>query len=382
MRSVAGLRPDDSAPLDVRGIARRRLLLRGLQVGGLALLGGSALAACSSTSSPSTAASGGAKNFGELTLRLSWIKNVEFAGSYIADNKGYYKAEGFSSVTLIAGGPSATPQETDVVTKKALVGISAPDITGAAIVKGAPLKIIGAQYQKNPFCIMSMSSKPIKTPQDMYGKKIGVQATNESVWAAFVKAAGIDASKITKVPVQFDPLPLTQGTVDGWFSFVTNEPNDLRSKGFDVTSFLLADFGYPLVSETYMVRQDTIDSNRDLLKAFLKAEIKGWTDNLANPGLGADLAANTYGKGLGLTATEQTLEAATENTLILNADTRKNGLFTVTDTLVEENVKTLSSGGLDLTADKLFDLSLLKEVYSESPELITGLPLPSPSASS
>ena len=82
---------------------------------------------------------------------------------------------------------------------------------------------------------MSMTKKAIKTPQDMYGKKIGVQATNESVWTAFVKAAKIDASKITKVPVQFDPLPLTTGTVDGWFSFVTNEPNDLRSKGFDVT---------------------------------------------------------------------------------------------------------------------------------------------------
>lgn len=317
-------------------MSRRRLLLHGLQWGGLAAIGGGVLAACGSTTTTGATAgsSGGAQDFGELTLRLSWIKNVEFAGSYLADSKGYYKQQGFSAVTLIAGGPSATPQETDVVTKKALVGISAPDITGAAIVKGAPLKIIGAQYQKNPFAIMSMTKNAIKTPQDMYGKKIGVQATNESVWSAFVKASGIDASKITKVPVQFDPLPLTQGTVDGWFSFVTNEPNDLRSKGFDVTTFLLADFGYPLVSETYMVRQDTIDGKRGALKAFLKAEIMGWTDNLKDPASGADLAANTYGKGLGLTAKEQTLESQTENGLILNADTKANGIFTITEALV------------------------------------------------
>ncbi len=357
----------------------RRRLLQGLQAGGLALLAGPLLAACGDDE-PKTTASG-SKDFGELSLRLSWIKNVEFAGSYIADSKGYYKQAGFSSVNLISGGPSATPQETDVVTRKALVGISSPDITGAAIVKGAPLKIIGAQYQKNPFCVMSLADKPIKTPEDMYGKKIGVQATNESVWAAFVKAAGLDASKINKVPVQFDPLPLTQGTVDGWFSFVTNEPNDLKTKGFKVTTFLLADFGYPLVSESYMVRQDTIDTKRDLLKAFLYAENLGWTENLKDPKLGADLAANTYGKGLGLTAQEQTLESQTENTLILTADTRKNGLFTVTDTLIAENVKTLNDGGLALTADKLFDLSLLKEVYAEHPELISGLPEPAPSAS-
>jgi ABC-type nitrate/sulfonate/bicarbonate transport system substrate-binding protein len=376
--------PESTFP-DVRALSRRRLLLRGLQWGGLAAAGGPLLAACGSGSgsgSAGTASSGGGKDLGGLALRLSWIKNVEFAGSYIADSKGYYKTQGFSSVNLIAGGPSATPQETDVVTRKALVGISGPDITGAAVVKGAPLKIIGAQYQKNPFAILSMAKKPIKTPQDMYGKKIGVQATNESVWGAFVKASGIDASKITKVPVQFDPLPLTQGTVDGWFSFLTNEPNDLRSKGFEVTTFLLADFGYPLVSETYMVRQDSIDTKRDVLKAFLKAEIKGWTDSLADPTLGAGLAANTYGKGLGLTAAEQTLESATQNTLILSADTKANGIFTVSDALIEANIKTLATGGLNLSATKLFDFSLLAEVYRESPELISALPsVPSASPS-
>ncbi|KOV86633.1 ABC transporter substrate-binding protein [Streptomyces sp. NRRL WC-3618] len=348
---------------------RRLFLRRGLQLGGAVLLGGPLLAACGDSDSSSSASSG-SKGFGELTLRLSWIKNVEFAGSYIADSKGYYTAEGFSKVTLIGGGPSATPMETDVVTKKALVAISAPDITGAAVAKGAPLKIIGAQYQKNPFCIMSMTKAPITKPEDMYGKKIGVQAGNESVWAAYIKATGLDESKITKVPVQFDPLPLTQGTVDGWFSFVTNEPNTLRLKGFKVSTMLLADTGYPLVSETYCVRQDTIDKHRDLLKAFLRAEIKGWKASIADPALGAKLAAETYGKGLGLTTEEQTLEAADENKLLVTADTKKNGLFTITPELVEENIKTLKYGGLDITADKLFDLSIIEEVYKENPSLI------------
>ncbi|MEU6227035.1 ABC transporter substrate-binding protein [Streptomyces sp. NPDC047042] len=352
---------------------RRLFLRRGLQLGGAVLLGGPLLAACGdsdSSSSASSAPSSGPGRFGELTLRLSWIKNVEFAGSYIADSKGYYTAEGFSKVTLIGGGPSATPMETDVVTKKALVAISAPDITGAAVAKGAPLKIIGAQFQKNPFCIMSMTKNAIVKPEDMYGKKIGVQAGNESVWAAYIKATGLDESKITKVPVQFDPLPLTQGTVDGWFSFVTNEPNTLRLKGFKVSTMLLADTGYPLVSETYCVRQETIDNQRDLLKAFLRAEIKGWKANIADPALGAKLAAETYGKGLGLTTEEQTLESKDESKLMVSADTKKSGLFTVTPELIEENIKTLKYGGLDLTADKLFDLSIIEEVYKEDPSLI------------
>ena len=260
--------------------------------------------------------------------------------------------------------------EADVATGKALFGVSSPDITGAAIVKGAPLKIIGAQYQKNPFAIMSMAKTPITTAKDMYGKKIGVQVANTSVWNAFIKAAGLDASKIKVVPVQFDPTPLTQGTVDGWFSFITNEPNELRSKGFDVTTFLLADQGYPLVSETYFTTTSTISSKPDVVAAFLKAEIAGWKDNLADPALGATLTVNTYGKGLGLTIPEQTQESKSQNELILTADTTKNGLFTVTPALIEANLKTLAIGGISLTQDKLFDLSILEGIYKDDPSLI------------
>jgi ABC-type nitrate/sulfonate/bicarbonate transport system substrate-binding protein len=366
-----------SAPSSA-GFDRRRFLV----AGGLAAVAGPVLAACSSSSSSSSSAaaasasgaasasSSAAAALGALSYRLSWIKNVEFAGSYIADTKGYYKAAGFSSVNLISGGASATPMEADVATGKALFGVSSPDITGAAIMKGAPLVIIGAEYQKNPFAIMSMAKTPILTAKDMYGKKIGVQVANTSVWTSFLKAAGLDASKITVVPVQFDPTPLTQGTVDGWFSFITNEPNELRSKGFKVATFLLADQGYPLVSETYFTTKDTLSSKPDVVKAFLTAEIKGWKDSIADPALGATLTVGTYGKGLGLTIPEQTQESTTQNTLILTPATKASGLFTVAPALVEANLKTLATGGVKLTAAQLFDFSILESIYKDDPSLI------------
>ncbi|BEP11871.1 hypothetical protein acdb102_01820 [Acidothermaceae bacterium B102] len=324
-------------------------------------------AAAATTGAAKTVAPG---TYGTIDYRLAWIKNVEFAGTYIADNKGYYTAEGFSKVNLIAGGPTAPPIETDVVTKKAFVGLSAPDLVAAAVSKGAKIKIIGAQYQKNPFAIMSMTKTAIKGPQDMIGKKIGVQAANESVWNAFLKANKIDPTKITKVPVQFDPLPLTTGVVDGWFSFITNEPNDLRGKGFDVTTFLLADNNYPLVSETYVVLTDNITAQADKIKAMFRAEIKGWKASIADPAAGATLAATVYGKGLGLVAAEQTLESKDQNALISNADTTKNGLFTVTPALIAQNIATLKFAGFDMTADQLFDTSLIDAVYKEDPSLI------------
>ena len=349
------------------GLDRRQFLQRtALGAAGLAVAGSGLSTVWSGLGASGAGAA--TADYGELVFQLSWVKNVEFAGSYIADTKGYYKKQGFSSVELLSGGPTVQ-QDAVVQSGKAFACISAPDITSSAINNGADLKIVGAQYQKNPFCVMSLKKSPIKTPEDMIGKKIGVQATNEAVWAAFLKANDIDPSKINKIPVQFDPTPLAKGEVDGWFSFFTNEPNLLKTKGVDTAIMLLNDHGYPMVSETYAVKKSTLTGDRAKLKAALIGDIKGWTDSLADPKAGAALAATKYGKDLGLDEAEQVLESTAQNTVVSTADTKANGLFTITDELIDETIKTLALGGIAITKDKLFDLSVLKEVYAENPSL-------------
>ena len=94
------------------------------------------------------------------------------------------------------------------------------------------------------------------------------------------------------------------------------------------------------------MKSDTLKNDRDKLKALLRADIKGWHDNLKDPVLGATLAATKYGKDQRLTVKEQTLESKDENTLILTADTAANGLFTITDELIDENIATLALAGI------------------------------------
>ncbi len=345
-----------------RGLDRRKFLQRGaMTAAGLAVVGGGGLSTVWSGLG-AVGAGAATPDYGTLNFQLSWIKNVEFAGAYIADTKGYYKKAGFSGVNLMSGGPTVQ-QDAVVQSGKAFVVHLGSRHHVGGHQPGRHLVSIGAQYQKNPFAVMSLKKSPIKTPQDMIGKKIGVQATNEPVWNAFLKANDIDPSKIDKVPVQFNPQPLVQGTVDGWFSFFTNEPNLLKLQGVPNTYFLLADYKYPLVSETYVVKTDTLKSDRDKFKAFLVAEIKGWHDNLKNPVLGATLAAKKYGKDQKLTVKEQTLESKSENTVILTKDTATNGLFTITPELIDENISTLALADINITKDKLFDTSVLEEVY-------------------
>jgi ABC-type nitrate/sulfonate/bicarbonate transport system substrate-binding protein len=369
----------------------RRSFLRIGGVGAGLLGSGLLLAACSGTSggtsTGTSGSSGAAKDFGTIAVQLSWIKNIEFAGEFFATENDYYKKAGFQEVTLLAGGSGSTTAEEIIISGKALVGLSAPIATAPSILKGAPLKVIGTTYQKNPFCLMSLEDgTPIRTVADLKGKRVGVQSgANQTIMDGFLKANGLSKSDVTIVTTGFDIAPLVSGKYDAHMSYITNEPILAEGEGKKPVVLSFADNGLPFVAETFTVLQDTIDQKRDLLKAFLKAEIQGWTDAVKDPAKSAELAANKYGKGANfgkdLDVSEQTKEATAQNGLIVTDDVNANGLFTMTQELIDENIKSLAAMGYSIKADDLFDLSLLTEVYKENPDLKTTFTVPSPAAS-
>jgi ABC-type nitrate/sulfonate/bicarbonate transport system substrate-binding protein len=293
-----------------------------------------------------------------MSYQLSWVKDAEFAGSFLAESQGYYKKHGLS-VNILAGGASVTPEPV-VVSGKALVASSAADSAAQAIAQGAPLKIIGVRYQKNPFCIVSLAKKPITSPQGLYGKRLGVSAANEVPWQTFVKVAKIDVSKITVVPVQFDPTPLATGDVDAWMGFITDEPGELEVKGIKVHSFLFADFGYAIFSDLYEVTEDTLNTKEEELVAFLKAEKAGWTYNAANIEKGTTTAMS-FAKSSGLQESQQLLENKAQQALIYTPHTKANGIFTMDPSDIEANIKTLTLGGIKANADMFTD-KIVKQI--------------------
>ncbi len=350
-----------------------------LSAAGLGALSLTALAACgggdaapATASAPSAGGSSVAAGaYGELKLQLSWIKNIEFGGEFFADDKGYYTEAGFTEVDLVTGPVDSA--DALVLAGTVDVGLSAPDATARFIVEqGAPLKIIGSTYQKNPFCILSLEEgKPIRTPADLSGKTIGIQAgTNQSIFDGFCKANSVDPATFKTQVVQYDPKVLLEKKVDGFMAYLTNEPILVESKGFTPVTLSFADNGLPLTAETFTVLQETIESDREKLKAFLKAEIKGWNDVLADPEGAAKLAVEKYGKDLKLDYEDQLKQGKAQNMLVSTADTEANGLFTLTDEFVTKIIAAIGAIGVEVAAEELFDLSLLQEVYAENPDLI------------
>ncbi len=363
--------------LSLRGTTRRGPRAAALRVGAVLAAATIVLAACGSDDSDDSGSGGGSgsgadASFGSVKVQLSWIKNSEFAGEFLADDKGYYKEAGFDGVDLLAG-PVA--QEEIVATGKAEFGLSNAVSTAAAVANSKfPLKIVGATYQKNPFSILSLADKGnITTPQDLCGKKIGVQDPNLSLFKALLAANGIDEKCLTIVPNSFDVSPLEDKKIDGLVAYLTNESLLVKGHGFNTVDLPFADNGLPFVAETVITTDDIIKKKPEMVKAFLKAEIEGWKDACSGDyKAGAELAVDKYGKDI-----DPPLEIAKEveqnkqqcEALVNSDETKTNGLFTISPDLIKDNIASIKAAGIDISADDLFDTSLIDDVYQENPDL-------------
>lgn len=328
------------------------------------------LAACG-TSTTNSGASGqtsstksstvAAPKLTKASLQLLWIENVQFAGSYIAEQYGYYKQAGVD-VTLLTGGPNVDVNAV-VSAGQAILGINGPTTVAQARSKGADLVIIAAGYQQNPECIVSLAKAPLKVPKDMEGKKVGVPLDSLTDFHAFLRVNGVPSSSVTVVPVQSNPEPLAAGQVDGYFGFITDEPIILDLKGFPTHVMAFQDFGLPELSEVYVATSKSLanKSERETIKALLTGERKGWEKQLSDPNLGAGLAVNQYGKTLGLSLAQQQKEAVAQNKLVESSATKAHGVLWMAEADISKTISTLAKSGVPASRS-MFDTSVLEEL--------------------
>lgn len=291
-----------------------------------------------------------------LSMQAAWINDAEFTGYFVAIDNGYYRDEDLE-LTYLSGGPDVIP-ESSIIAAKADLALTTPDTTVSAIVdQGAKFKIIGAQYQKNPIGIISLASKPIKTPQDLIGKTLAVPPVNVISVEAMLKLNNIDRSKVNIVPYAYDPTPLIKGEIDASLDFTTNVPYTIKTQGAEANSFLLYDYGFTIFNDTVVVTEDTLKAKRKELVAWLRASRKGWAENLKDPAVYPPKFADTWFKGTGRAIDNEVFFNTAQKPLIESA----TGIFSMSDEAIAMNIEALGQVGIKARKD-MFDTSLLAEV--------------------
>ncbi|MFM8746503.1 MAG: ABC transporter substrate-binding protein [Aestuariivirga sp.] len=291
-----------------------------------------------------------------LTMQAAWINDAEFAGYFVGIDNGLYAAEGLD-LTYLPGGPDVIPEST-IVAGKADLALTTPDTTVKAITdQGAKFKIIGAQYQKNPIGIVSLASKPIKTPQDLVGKTLAVPPVNVISVEAMLKLNNIDKAQVNIVPYAYDPTPLIKGEIDASLDFTTNVPFTIKQAGPDAVSFLLYDFGFTIYNDTVVVTEETLKNKRKELVSWLRASRKGWEENFKDPNVYPPKFADTWFKGTGRTIDNEIYFNVAQKPLMETPA----GIFAMTEEGIQKNIDALSQVGIKATKD-MFDTSLLAEI--------------------
>lgn len=291
-----------------------------------------------------------------LAMQAAWINDAEFCGYFAAIDEGFYFGSGLD-LTYLPGGPDVIPEST-LIAGRADLALTTPDTTIKAIVdQGAPFKIIGAQYQKNPIGIVSLAKAPIKSPEELKGKTLAVPPVNVISVEAMLAINGIDKSEINIVPYAYDPTPLIKGEIDASLDFTTNVPYTIEQAGEEAYSFLLYDFGYRTYNDTVVVTEETLAEKRDLLVAWLRASRKGWNANFEDTSAYPPKFADTWFKGTGRTVENEIFFNNAQKPLIEHAD----GIFTMDEAGIDANVESLNRIGIKASKD-MFDTSLLAEI--------------------
>lgn len=303
-----------------------------------------------------------------VAVQLSWVPSVSFAGEAIAQTAGLYAAEGLE-VDLRSGGPDVDPTALTVA-RQCQIGLNGLIWVAQAVTNGAPVKIVAATFQKDPTAITSLADKPIRTPQDMVGKRIGVQSDSLTMVNAVMALNGVDPSKVTIVPVSFDPAPLVAGEVDGFVSFITYQPVALEMQGIKTESMLLADFGLQQFTDLFMVHQDTLadPAQRATLVRVLRATVKGWQKATDDPQAGVDAVMALWGAEMQLNRQSELGSAKVQVPHILTDETKANGLLTMSEAAIAANIATMKALGITVSRD-LFVTDVMQEVFNGATRL-------------
>jgi ABC-type nitrate/sulfonate/bicarbonate transport system substrate-binding protein len=218
-----------------------------------------------------------------VTVRLKWFNQAQFAGFYMAQEKGYYKAAGLA-VNIQPGGPDF-PAVQMVTGGNEQFGVTGADQILIARSKGVPVVALGVIYRRNPFVLFSLAKSGIKMPADFVGKKIGLKigGNEELIYRAVLAKANVDKSKLTEIPVKFDLTPLLTGTIDVWPGYLINEVLAAKEKGFDVTIFYPSEYGIDLYADTLFTTEAMIKEKPDVVRRFVAATLNGWESAIATP---------------------------------------------------------------------------------------------------
>ncbi|KAA8994993.1 ABC transporter substrate-binding protein [Affinibrenneria salicis] len=234
----------------------------------------------------------------KVSVRLKWLAQAQFAGFYVAQEKGFYRNNQLE-VTINPGGPNINV-ETLVASGADTFGLAGGmESVLTAREKGLPVVALAMSQQRTPFVFVTYDDSGIHSFKDFKGKKVSVWFTGvQYPLLASLGQVGLSKNDITLIPQSVSLNPFIDKQVDVATVTLYNEYNTLKEKG--VTNLRLIspdDVGVTTQQDALITSKAVIEKDPALVQRFVNATLEGWQYALthraetldilmkANPGL-------------------------------------------------------------------------------------------------
>lgn len=208
--------------------------------------------------------------------------NLPFVGAYVAKEKGFFEKHGLD-VTIEHSPGRGEHVQLLVAGVVQVTTMDAATVLQRRADPGLPVVSIALIGQRGQQAFAALKESGLQTPKDWEGKTVGYKGTPPPDLYALLAAAGADVNKVTLVKVGFDPRVLTEGQVDVYPLFKSNEPYLIRSWGKETTLWDAADYGVPTLGLAYVTSESYLAEHADTLTRFLRAVFEGLDYAQAHP---------------------------------------------------------------------------------------------------
>ncbi|WP_349963236.1 ABC transporter substrate-binding protein [Rhizobium sp. ZPR3] len=283
-----------------------------------------------------------------VSVRLRWVAQAQFAGVYVALEKGFYKEAGLD-VTVNPGGPNVTAETMVASGADTFAVTGMTDAILFAREKNLPIITVGMTLPTSPYAFVAHDDAGINSVKDFAGKTMSAWFTGSQYQLFTVLTnAGLDPTKERVASQPFSMQPFIDRKYE--ISTVTtyNELLTLKEQNIPVKIFRADENGVRGQDGAIIASEKTVKEKPEIVQAFLNATLKGWKDAIINQ----DDAVNIVMKhGSGLKREHQAAMMAEYARMASSGDARTKGI-----------------GYVDIDASKAVNESLVKFKALKSPQ--------------
>ncbi len=291
---------------------------------------------------------GSAEAADKVTLQLKWVTQAQFAGYYVAKDKGFYEEAGLD-VTINPGGPDIAPPQV-IAGGGADVIVDWMPSALASREKGVPLVNVAQPFKRSGMMLTCRKDTGITSPADFRGKTLGVWFYgNEYPFLSWMAKLGIptdgSAQGVKVLKQGFNVDPLLQKQADCISTMTYNEYWQVIDAGIkpeDLVVFKYEDQGVATLEDGLYVMESKLQDPKfvEVMARFVAASMKGWEWAREHPQEAAEIVLENDATGA-QTEKHQVRMMGEINKLTEGTD----GKLAEAD--YERTVQTLLSGGSD-----------------------------------